>query len=723
MFGQVSGIKDYHFTSVELRSGQEIEVDYNIQVDVLRQIPVIKNYIVREDTSNSKLYISFNLEDVDSAFVSGDYTITEEINETEQTTENTELVGGRIEVGENNIEFTAEENKKYNLSLCIRYDLDSNELENDTEDHSSSVLDNKILQIITDFEFKLSDVATYRIDDENLVANTEFYKRENIAIRFNNSVNTTEFLPTQAVINGKMYDLIKLENQTVYQAIVDGFEEAGNHELNIEKVILDNGKQIDVDNRVELVITKTMPTVQYTESRKDVEKKIFDSTVYLYDTDEAIKKITVSLFDENDNVIAENVDYTEQFKNSITSNDEVCMFNVRLNIDNFLMADKYKFKIFADYSLIEGIDKKNELIYSEEFDTSPVVAINNVSVSNKYPEKGENVVVSYEIETNKKKLPIIGIMLNNTRCIPTKKTDETGKVTYEVIIGVGNDAGEVDLKTTEFIFEGGLTARVSNTAKVEVLKDKPTSEAFTQVDHISNGKGKVTLTANIKDPDKALISGWAELIEVGKENEETPEDRIKTFDAEHITFEIDNLELNTEYKLIARMTYDRDNDINNGLNSVVDEVFRERQIQLIADYNLEISNVKTYSEQKETKYFAKNEEVFVAFNSSNSTIFYPQKAVINGQEYTLIKIGEEYRAALSGYERFGPQDIVIEKIILNNTKELILDRNNTTKIGILKDVPAVSNFGYAEGENDTINVSFKINDEEHAIERRKCYSI
>jgi len=51
--------------------------------------------------------------------------------------------------------------------------------------------------------------------------------------------------------------------------------------------------------------------------------------------------------------------------------------------------------------LIEGIDKKNELIYSEEFDTSPVVAINNVSVSNKYPEKGENVVVSYEIETIK----------------------------------------------------------------------------------------------------------------------------------------------------------------------------------------------------------------------------------------------------------------------------------------------------------------------------------
>lgn len=717
MFGEVSGVKDYHFTSVELRSGQEIEVDYNIQVDVLKQIPVIKNYIVREDTINSKLYISFDLEDVDSAFVSGDYTITEE------DAENSALVGGKIEAGENNIEFTAEENKKYNLSLCIRYDLDSNELENDTEDHSSSVLDNKILQIITDFEFKLSDIATYRIDDENLVANTEFYKGENIVVRFNNNVNGTEFLPTQAVINGKMYDLIKLENETVYQAIVDGFEEAGNHELSIQKVILDNGKQIDVDNKVELVITKSMPAVQYTESRKDVEKKIFDSTVYLYDTDEAIKKITVSLFDENDNAIAENVDYTEQFKNSITSNDEVCIFNVRLNIENFLMADKYKFKIFADYSLIEGIEKKDELIYSEEFDTSPVVVINKVSVSNKYPEKGENVVVSYEIETNKKKLPIIGIMLNNTRCIPTKKTDETGKVTYEVIIGVGNTAGEVNLSTTEFIFEGGLTARVSNTAKVEVLKDKPTSEAFTQVDHISNGKGKVTLTANIKDPDKALISGWAELIEVGKENEDTPEDRIKTFDANHITFEIDNLELNTEYKLIARMTYDRDNDINNGLNSVEDEVFRERQIQLIADYNLEISNVKTYSEQKETKYFAKNEDVFVGFNSSNSTIFYPQKAVINGQEYTLIKIGEEYRAALSGYERFGPQDIVIEKIILNNTKEIALNRNNTTKIGILKDVPTVSNFGYAEGENNTINVAFRINDEECAIERRKCYSI
>lgn len=728
--GNTSGVKNYHFTSVQLRSGQEIEIDYMLQVDVLKDIPTIKDYAVTDELD--KLKISFNLEDNDLAITSAHYSITEVA--TENVDENVESKAeendtnqyeGQLNIGKNEIEFIASENKKYKLSFCIEYDLDSNELQNDTN-HKNVMNIDKELELVKNYDFELTEVSTYRDNDGNLEAKTEFYKNERIVVRFNNSVNTTGFEPDYVVINGQNCKLIKIEDTTVYETGIDGFEDIGNCELSIEKIILDNGKVIEVTNKIPLLITKSVPTVDRTISRKNLQEMTFNSMVYLSDIDETITKITVSLYDENDRVIAENVDYTEQLRDCIENNDEVYILNVELNIADFLMADKYKFKIFADYCLIENDEThtyKNKIIYDETYDTSPVVNIKNVSVSNRYPEKNENIVVTYEIETNKNSLPITGIMVNNTRCIPTKEVDENGKVTYEVVLGVGKKAGILNLETSEFVFEGNLLANVSNTIQVDVLKDRPTSEAFTQVDDISNGKGKVTLTANVKDPDGALISGRAELVEVGKENEPVSPDRIKVFGKDNFTFEIDNLELNTEYKLIARMTYDRDSDKDNGLNSVVDEIFRERQIQLIADYNLEISNIKTYSEQKETKYFAKNEDIFVGFNSTNSTAFYPQKAVINGEEYDLVKIGEEYRATLPGYERFGPQDIVIERIILNNTRELVLDRNNRTKVGILKDIPTVSNFGYAEAEDDTINVSFKINDEENTIERRNCYSI
>ena len=78
--GDKSGIKDYHITSVELKAGQEIKVDYNVQIDILKKQPIIKNYVVREDTENSKLNISFDIEDEDNAFVSGDYSITQAID-------------------------------------------------------------------------------------------------------------------------------------------------------------------------------------------------------------------------------------------------------------------------------------------------------------------------------------------------------------------------------------------------------------------------------------------------------------------------------------------------------------------------------------------------------------------------------------------------------------------------------------------------------------------
>ena len=309
--------------------------------------------------------------------------------------------------------------------------------------------------------------------------------------------------------------------------------------------------------------------------------------IFVKDKDKTITNLTVKLVDENDNEITSK-DLTEYLKDENLNDSEeedlknTYYINTNINLENVQLSDKYKIRLIATYSLLENDENYTytKTILENEETSNPTVSIKDVKVSNKYPEKGENITLRYELETNKDNLNITHIRVNNLRCIATKNIDEEGNVTYSVTLNAGETAGIVDLDTTDIIFEGNTSVSVTNQVKIDVLKEKPTSEAFSQKDNIE--KRTVTLTANIVDPDKAFISGIADLVR----NSDKKVVATKTFDAEHITFEINNIELGTQYTLVAKMTYDRDtNEIEEETNQnyVEDEIFRERPIQLIAD--------------------------------------------------------------------------------------------------------------------------------------------
>ena len=56
---------------------------------------------------------------------------------------------------------------------------------------------------------------------------------------------------------------------------------------------------------------------------------------------------------------------------------------------------------------------------------------------------------------------------------------------------------------------------------------------------------------------------------------------------------------------------------------------------LVGDYNLQVSNLKTANKEKDTKYFNKNEEITLSFDSTNATSFLPEKVIVNGEQYVL----------------------------------------------------------------------------------------
>ena len=717
--GETSGVKQYRFEKATLKNEKEIAIDYVAEIEVLKQQPTIENWIVTEDVQKSELNISFDILDLDSAFESGNYKISEETEDTE----NIEYIKtGTLEMS-NNINVQVEEGKNYKIELCMEYNLDTDSLEQDG-DNRGFVIEEKSLSFNIDYGLQVSDIKTYRHkeyveDTEEIEEETnQFYVGEDILLKFN-STNKTQYVPEKVVVNGKQYELTSKDN--TYAAVLDGFNSTGSHTINIEKVILDNSKEIDVNQGTQVNLIKNAPNVARFRVNESLEEKNISMLIFIKDKDKAITNLIAKVLDEEDNEITSK-DLTEYLIDENLSDSEeeglqnTYYINTAIDIENVNLPYKYKIRLVASYSLLENDENythTNEKLSETEVSSTPLANINSVQVSNKYPEKGANVTLTYQIETNNKDAEIEYIRVNNIKCIATKHIDEVGNITYSVTLNAGEKAGIVELNTTSIIFEENVSASVMKQVKIDVLKEKPTSEAFLQVDDIDNRT--VRLTANIVDPDKAFISGKAELVR----NSDKEVVATKEFDAEHITFDIENIELETEYTLVAKMTYDRDtNELeeDTSLNYVEDEIFRRRPIQLIPNYQLQISNLKTYNGEKETIYFERGQEVTVSFDSTNNTVFYPVYAIINGKQYELEKTEQNYKTKIPVVSTFGPKTVTIEKVILNNTKEIILTQNNEKQVGILKLRPTITDFGYSENtENGSIDVAFRINDEEETI--------
>ncbi len=715
--GNTSGVKEYRIEKLTLINGEEFIINEIVKIDVLKTQPQIENWKLTENIENSELNISFDLVDFDETVKSGTYIITEK-KETVESIEATDYVQqGNIAVGNNNINVKVEKDKKYQILIEAQYNLDTDTLEQEV-DNSGRLKKEQELILKEDYKFQLSNIETYRgIDDEEEISQ-EFNLEEHIKVKFD-STNETEYIPESAVINGKTYELTG-DNNT-YETFIDGFNSTGNQKITIEKVILDNGKEFEVNQETQVRIIKNAPTVARFRSHENSEEKNINMLIFIKDNNKAITNLTAKLLDEENNEITSK-NLTEYLRDENLSDSQeeelknTYYINTNIDLGDAELPSKYKIRLTASYCLLENDEKytyTNETLLENEGSANPIVNIKEVQVSNKYPEKGDNVTLTYQIETNKKDTEITHIMVNNIKCIATKHIDEEENVTYSVTLNSGEKAGIVDLNTTDIIFEGNTSVSVTNQVKIDVLKEKPTSEAFSQKDDIE--KRTVTLTANIVDPDKAFISGKAELVR----NSDKEIVATKSFDAEHITFEINNIEIGTQYTLIAKMTYDRDtNEIEEETNQnyVEDEIFRQRPIQLIADYELKIENIKTYNGEKETKYFEKGQEVTVSFDSNNTTEFYPVSAIINGKQYELEKVEQNYKTKIPVVSTFGPKTITIEKLILNNTKEIELTENNETRVGILKLRPTITDFGYSENaDNGNIDVSFKVNDTEEAI--------
>ena len=680
--GPDAGMKEYKITEVLLDNDKKIKIDATFQIDILKDKPYIQNYRVEENKDDSKLILLFDVIDPNDSMDTGYLEIYKE-------EQNSELKENVVK-GENRIEISVEEQQEYKAYIILNYNL-SNEEENESYKGVESY--EKDLQLLIDYNFTFTNIKTLKEDQET----TEFNKEDQVKIIFE-STNSTKHVPAFVKIGDKEYEVTQEGNQ--FAIILDPLENLGSNTIQIDEVTLTNGKKFELteNNTITINVNKRKPNIKDFSTTEFTETNSLKVMFHVEDPENTLKEINIILMDQND----------QELDRAKINKDEIKEDGTIFKLLNTEITSQYKVKVLISYNLTEENAVEDELAIEEVVKADPRVSIKNITPSQKYIEKGGVLKLTYELETNKTE-DITRILVNNTNCIAVKL--ENGN--YEVTLNVSKNSGLYPITTTKFTYSDGTVATTEQTTNVEVLKNKPSITNFKQTDLIDTNE--VTITFDLKDDENSFISGKAILTLDGNSME-------KDINKDHneITFQV---EPSRKYKLEVKATYDLDNnalpDMPEEENRIVDSILTTKEIELIKDYELNISNIKTYNQEGETKYFGKSEPIQISFESTNATNFEPVTAIINGNTYPLTKKDNAYYLTITNDRTAGVKTATIEKIILNNSKEIILTENNEIKVTVLKDKPTVEEFGYKENMDATISATFKVMDEEETITNGK----
>ena len=681
--GDVSGIKEFHITKALLDNGKQIEINYKQKVDVLKDKPVFDDYLVEEDINASKLYLSFNLIDFDDSLLSS--SVVEIADEGGQIVQENKIVKGK-----NRIEIPVIEGKQYKAYIKLLYDLDTNSLSL-SEDHSGREIYEKDLQLIVDYDISITNIKTYQ--EGTLL--TSFEKNKSFQIAFE-STNRSIYEPTIVKVNGKEYAITKQNDQ--YVATIDGIKQLGKQEVEIEKLQLSNGKKFEFKDqyKVTVNILRQKPTIDDFKTLENVKDSNLKMEFSLQDEDHAIKSGVVILYDQAGS----------ELSREILTSDDLQSKDKITKLLKTSISSSYKVKIEVQYTQTgKDEDLVSVILLEKDVPAEARVIINKILTNQIYFEKEGVVTLTYKIVTNKKQ-EISKILINSSECIVKKLANGE----YEVSYVLDKTSGIKELETSKIIFSDNTFTTVDKRVKVEVLKDIPSIQNIEQIDHINDSE--VTMKFDVVDTEHSFLFG--EVVMTNTNDQSVVRKEIKPGE-NRLTFSVVEL---VDYQFAVYVNYDRDTNSLEGTKEE-DNVFKNqlldtRKINLISDYQLRVSDIKTYS-SVETRYFTKNEDIILDFASSNISTFEPVSATINGKDYSITKVGSRYRATIAGIGTSGVKSITIDKIKLSNTKVIDLTQNNVVQVEILKDKPVALEFSYRKTNDNKVNITFTLKDVDQAF--------
>ncbi len=670
-FISTSGVHELNISKVVLSNKKEVNTNLKIKVEVLKDEPYVNKFVVDEETKD----ISFMLVDDENSISNGKVVISNLDGDIIYTSD--------IKVGFNSFNYDFEKDQKYRLSIYADYDLDSNSLNDITgeaNNYSDAVLLEKEICINTVYNFKIDNI---KITDVVL-------KDEDVVIYFNSS-NDSDYKPDYVIVDDHSYKVIPNENN--YKVILPTNNNYGKYEVNFEKVILSNGKEFEVNNRLSYYVLKSEPRVT------DIQLSHSDNKILvkynLKDEDNTVSKLKALLIDSEGNIVLE----------------KDCL---GLNGLEFIYEDSYKYTVMfvADYSLgIDDFKYVEQAIGEKDIFVNPQVYFTGVSLNKVYAHKNEDVYVYYELHVPANFKPsgypknitnlITGMTINGLNYVATRNSEANEIAKYTVSFKVPNEAGPVTIKANKVNFFDTSTYDMEEMPiTLEVLKDKPTVKNF-KLDSEDYENKRATFSFEITSDNGGFDEGY---IKLGEESIKVNEG-LNT-----VTFE--NIKVDEDFKISIYGNYDLDtNTLDNEHNYVSDDLLYEFNYGLYNPSNYENISIDNISNNN---YANKNEPIPIDFKVNGLNHFEIAKVNVLDKYYDVEKIDDKYRIIIDGFNNAGIKNIVISKILLSNGKEVNLKENANVRLEILKSKLSISDFNYQVNDKD-ISVNFKVNDSDNSL--------
>ncbi len=681
-----AGKKEIIIESITLSNKEVVEEDVKGTLEVLKDRLTVENFKV--DTSSGKAVASYELKDSDNSFVTGVIKM--------QDTDNNKVSTLEINKTKNSYELTLKPYIKYSITLEITSDLD--------EDHNNKLNQEEQsygpieVEIIPEYNLKISNTKVTQVNNAEHKATIEF-----------TATNNSRYKVKSININGTDYGVTPLEpateNRYAFEYPYGEAQEGKRTEIKIDNAILDNEKNVEPTEKDSVVIFKNKPEV--TSISSEIVNAINIHTTFdIEDTDKTLSKLYVAL---KDNSGAE-----------LKSNDiELQNINDLKGIETTfegINAGKYTVEILADYDTVDGAEHiRTPLKQSEEINITPVIDVKTNTKPNKYLEKGASINLDYEITSNTGS-DVNRVMINETEYSVKKIKEGIYRVENYV---VPTDAGLYSIKLQRVDFENGMqeTLATPHIDEVDILGAIPSIDGLSEIDDVSTGT--VIFNFNINDPDNTIISGTAT---VGSQKLDV--------DAKTTTLSFKVPEGESQ-RLRIDIIYDLDSDKKDSENS--DTLVLEKEFTLISNYELTITDTKTYnSKQEETKFFNKDEKIQLRFKSENKANLPIKSVKINdlnddtseGENYdaTVVRKSDGtidyYYITINGKREAGKEEIEILGVTLDSGKTIARDdfkkAPENISLDILKTTPEITDIKTSNKESD-FTVSFEVTDPDNAL--------
>ena len=689
-----SGVHEFKISKVILSNNNKVDAKLNIKLEVLKDIPYIDMFSV-DDENN---IFSFTFEDKDGALIKDeDNYYKGSVIVKDQ--DGNEVINTKIKK-ENHITYEFKENVTYSVIINAQYDLDTNELNDITDDkNKDEIITTKEIVVTSGYNFKLFNVNISEVIKKN----------EKPVITFE-STNDKGFNVDTVVINNKEYKVTKI-NENNYQVIIDDIDTSkfGKYDITIDKVGLSNlkvferNKDFNIDTLTYNVL-KDSPSISDINLKYDDKKEEVTVNYKLNDIDNSLEKLTIVLVDSTEKIL----DTKEVSKDETT-----ITLSYKNNVDG-----RYRVKFLADYNL--GMDTyiyTSKNIGEKEILTQADIYIKNATVTTIFPVKGQpkykvtyEVFVSDNIKSKYRYNEVAAVTVNGLNYDADKtNTPFTSIISFTV----PSDSGILKLEATrvQLRYEDynnniheffSVKPYVIN---IDVLKDKPTIKNLEVVNEDYN-KGSATFKFNVVDDKGGFESGKVEL-----------NGDVKSIKRGENTITFNNIKKEETFDLKFYGNYDLDTnklDVDKNENSYKDELIYTIPYGL---YNKDKYDSIKITNLSSNEFFEKNEDIKLKFNIEgldedlNLSV---DKVIINNKQYSIENIDDNYYITLKGYSSYGVKEITIKEIILSNGKKVTLKNAAKIKVEVLKNPIKVEDFNYDIDENN-INMKFTLNDKDKSV--------